>query len=496
MARILVIDDDAGLREVVGFILTEAGHEVLAAAGGEEGLRRCDQDQPDLVLTDIRMPPPDGMEVLRHLRESGRAAPPPVIVLTAFGDVGQAVEAMKAGAFSYLLKPFKRDELRLTVEKALRTRALETENRSLRGLLRARVERPAIVHASAAMARLLAQVRRVASTEAAVLVTGESGTGKELVARAVHDLSPRWDRPFVAVNCGAIPAQLMESELFGHARGAFTGATAAAAGRVRAAAGGTLFLDEIGELPLPLQPKLLRVLETRQVDPVGGPRPVPVDFRLVCATNRDLGADVAAGRFREDLYYRLAVLHLHVPPLRERPEDVPLLWEHFTRVHGGEGVATTPALAAQLRARAWPGNVRELLNLSLRLLLLRRGDVLDADDLRRAEPLGPLLDPGAAPLAAGAGARPPVQPPPVQPPPVQPPPAQPPPAGAPAPPPVAAPAPLLGPLPEEGISLVALERELIRLALAKHGGNKSKAAAYLGIPRHVLVYRLEKYGLG
>lgn len=503
MAKVLLIDDDAGLREVVAFILGEAGHEVLAAADGEEGLRRLAADRPDLVLTDIRMPGRDGLDVLQQVRAAGPDAPP-VIVLTAFGSVEQAVEAMKAGAFSYLLKPFKRDELRLTVEQALRGRELEAENRRLRDLLRQRRDALPIVYASAAMERVVEQVRRVAPVDVSVLVTGESGTGKELVARALHDLSPRWDRPFVAVNCGAIPAELMESELFGHARGAFTGAVGAATGRVRAAAGGTLFLDEIGELPLALQPKLLRVLETKQVDPVGGPRPVAVDFRLVAATNRDLAAQVRAGRFREDLYYRIAVLGVHVPPLRERPEDVPLLWAHFTQEHGGRDVATTPALLQRLRSRPWPGNVRELLNLNLRLLVMRRGDTLDVADLERAESVSGAVGafapgasaapepaaalgasaPGAAP-DAGAGPRdssgdgsrddgtsag----------------------AGPEASPGVAS---LVGPLPEGGLSLPDLERELIRRALAKFGGNRTKAAAYLGIPRHVLVYRLEKYGL-
>ena len=384
-----------------------------------------------------------------------------MIVLTAHGTVEQAVAAMHLGAFTYLLKPFGREELRLTVEQALHTRALETDNARLRRILQQRGGDGGMVHRSAAMAELLEQIRRAAPTDATVLITGESGTGKELVARACHDLSPRWDRPFVAVNCGAIPADLLESTLFGHVKGAFTGADRAAVGRIRAADGGTLFLDEIAELPLALQPKLLRVLETREVDPVGGDKPVPVDFRLVCATNRDLEAETAAGRFREDLLYRINVLRLVIPPLRERREDLDPLWEHFTRLHGGEHLATEPALLAALAARPWPGNVRELKNLNQRLVLMGRGDVLTAADLER-------LAPPAASMAA------------------------PPPAEGTAPSPGSLP---LGPLPEDGCSLIELEKELIRRALAMHRGNRSRTAVYLGIPRHVLVYRLDKYGL-
>jgi two-component system NtrC family response regulator len=448
MATVLLIDDDASLREVVGFVLREAGHEVRTAADGTEGLRLFAAEPPDLVLTDIRMPGADGMEVLRRVRETGRPPAPPVIVLTAYGTVEQAVAAMRAGAFTYLLKPFERDELRLTVEQALRTRALETDNRNLRRLLRERASSSPLVHVSPPMAELEDRIRRVAPADVAVLVSGESGTGKELVARALHDLSARWDRPFVTVDCGALPAELMESELFGHARGAFTGAAAAAAGRIRGADGGTLFLDEIGELPLPLQPKLLRTLETRTVQPVGDARPVPVDFRLVAATNRDLPAEVAAGRFREDLYYRLDVVRLLVPPRRERPEDVPLLWEHFTRLHGGEGVRSAPDLLERLAARPWRGNVRELKNLNQRLLVLRRGDVLSAADLVRLD------EEGTAPPAVGGE----------------------------------------GSLPDT-LTLPELERERIRRALARHGGNKSRAAVELGVPRHVLRYRLKKHGL-
>ena len=464
MARILLIDDENSLREVVKYILTDAGHEVLEAADGEEGVHLFETEAPDLVLTDIRMPGRDGMEILRHVRGHAEQPGVPVIIFTAYGTVEQAVSALQEGAFTYLLKPFNRDELALTVGQALHTRTLELENRNLRRLLRQRGAELPLIYASQAMEDLVAQVRQVAGSEATVLISGESGTGKELIARALHDLSPRWDKPFVAVNCGAIPTDLMESELFGHAKGAFTGAADDVKGRIRSAADGTLLLDEIGELPLALQPKLLRVLETKMVDPVGGPQSVAVDFRLICATNKDLTSEVQAGRFREDLYYRLEVVRLEVPPLRERPEDIPVLWQHFTRLNGGEGVRSDPQLLFRLTHFNWRGNVRELMNLNQRLVLMRRGDTLTEADLDRAvaakksgsdeasngedEVGGSVLDRF-----------------------------------------------LLGPLPEKNFSLPDVEKEIIRRALVKCGGNKSRTAAYLGLPRHVLVYRLEKYNL-
>jgi two-component system NtrC family response regulator len=412
-----------------------------------------------MVLTDIRMPGRDGMEVLRQIRGARKRPPVPVVILTAYGTVEQAVEAMKLGAHTYLLKPFNRDELALTVEQALRNQTLERDNRNLRRLLRQKSEELPVIFASEEMEQLIGQVRQVADTDVTVLITGESGTGKELIARAVHDLSQRWDKPFVAVNCSALPAELVESELFGHAKGAFTGADQPAAGRIRSSAGGTLFLDEIGELPLALQPKLLRVLETKMVDPVGGPEPVQVDFRLLCATNKNLKAEVDGGRFREDLFYRLEVLTLAVPPLRDRLADISLLWEHFTHLHGGEGVRSTPELLRRLERMPWRGNVRELKNLNQRLLLMRPGDRLTEADLEATLSRGILETEEFVPGTGAMGELP------------------------------------LGALPEEGFSLHDLEKEIIRRALAKFGGNKSRTASYLRIPRHVLVYRIEKYDL-
>ncbi len=462
MARILLIDDDISLREVVSFMLQEAGHEVLPAANGQAGLDRLNED-PDLVLTDIRMPGMDGMEVLKQIVEDAPAGAPPVIVLTAHGTVKQAVEAMRLGAFSYLLKPFARDELLLTVDQALHTSDLERDNARLRRLLKEKATLdPGLVYRSGSMTELMDQVQRIAVSDATVLITGESGTGKELVSRACHDLSARYDRPFVPVNCGAIPAELMESELFGHTKGAFTGASQASSGKIRLAQGGTLFLDEVAELPLALQPKLLRVLETHQVDPVGGNQPIDVDFRLVCATNRNLESEVAEGRFREDLYYRLNVLHLNIPPLRERDEDIGYLWDHFTLMHGGTGVITTKELRVKLEQKPWRGNVRELKNINQRLVLMRKTDTLEVADLHRLAPQSGTISPAVqgTNINAEKGRLP------------------------------------LGPLPAEGLSLVEMEKEIIRRALVICGGNRSKTALFLSIPRHVLIYRLEKYQLG
>lgn len=452
MAQVLLIDDDRNLREVVGFILREAGHTVSEAGSADEGLARCEREPFDLVMTDMKMPGRDGMDVLRAVLPSGV----PVIVLTAHGTVSQAVQAIQLGAASYLLKPFERAELLVSVDKALAESALRRDNANLRDLLRRRQADGGLVYRSSAMAKTIDATRRAAASDAPILITGESGTGKELFARLIHETSPRWEAPLITLNCSAFSGELMASELFGHVRGAFTGADRDHEGRIRAAHDGTLFLDEIGEIPLALQPRLLRALEQRQIDPVGGTGPVDVDFRLVCATNRDLVAAARNGAFREDLYYRVAIVVLHLPPLRERREDIAPLWDHFTRLHGGDEVRTNPSLVAELEARAWPGNVRELRNLNQRLVVLRQDDLLDLAGLRRIEQASSQAS------AAQAIAR-------------------------------AEDLPLLGPLPPEGVDLPALERELIQRTLARFGGNKTQAAAYLNIPRHVLVYRLKKY---
>ncbi|HEY3490543.1 MAG TPA: sigma-54 dependent transcriptional regulator [Candidatus Deferrimicrobiaceae bacterium] len=450
--RILFIDDDLAGREVALFNLRKAGYEVRAAADGSEGLAAFSPESFDLVVTDLKMPGVTGLEVLRAVR--GRAPEVPVLVITAFGNVETAVEAMREGAYDFIGKPFHRDQLLLSVGKALERRRLTDEVRALR--IRASGVEREIVSASPAMARLIEMVDRVARSEATVLVTGESGTGKEAVARRIHVRSPRAQGPFVAVNCAAVPGELLESELFGHARGAFTGAVRSRPGRFRQAEKGTLFLDEVSEIPLPLQGKLLRALQEKMVDVVGSDVPVAVDVRIVAATNRDLEQQIREGAFREDLYYRLNVVALRVPPLRERPEDIPPLVEHFLAAFKAErDFSAPPAVLAELARRSWPGNVRELKNACERMAILCRGDELSLDDL-------PPLPSGA--LAAGA-----------------------------------AEAEAVGdewpPLPPGGLSLVDLETRVIERALRFNGGNITRTAAFLRVPRHVLVYRIEKHGI-
>ena len=439
--RILFIDDDRAGREVALFNLRKAGYEVTAASDGQEGLAAFSPEKFDLVVTDVKMPGLSGIDVLRRVRT--QSPDTPVLVITAFGNVETAVEAMKAGAYDFIGKPFHRDQLLLSVEKAFERQRLSAEVRDLR--IRAGGVEREIVSVSPAMKQVLSIADRVAVTEATILITGESGTGKEAVARRIHVRSRRPEGPFVAVNCAAIPGELLESELFGHARGAFTGAVRDRTGRFRQAASGTLFLDEVGEIPLALQAKLLRVLQERVVDVVGGDHPVPVDVRIVTATNRDLPERIREGTFREDLYYRLNVVGIRVPPLRERPEDIPPLVEYFMKELGaGREVTVPPAVMEELKSRPWPGNVRELKNACERMAILCGGAEISMEDL--------------PPAASRAGEEWP-------------------------------------PLPPEGLSLVDLEKKVIERVLRLKGGNITQAAAYLRIPRHILVYRIEKFGI-
>jgi len=446
---ILIIDDDTSLRRVLEYNLQEAGYAVATASSGEEGLARFDEVSPALVITDMKMPGMDGMQVLKAVK--GRSPETLVIMITAFGTVDIAVEAMKAGAYDYITKPFNRDELRLIVAKALQFSGLAVENRRLKDELTDRADFRSLVGSSAAMEKVFGVVRKVADTEASVLITGESGTGKELIARSIHAGSGRSAGPFVAINCAAIPRDLLESELFGHVKGAFTGAIKDKTGRFAQADGGTLFLDEVGELPLELQPKLLRALQERTIEPVGGTKEQKLDVRMVAATNLDIEKAMAEGVFREDLYYRLAVIPIHLPPLRQRRDDIPLLLRHFCIKHGAGAVTFDKQSLATLTGYAWPGNVRELENTVERLLILRNGDIITFDDLpdkiRNNSPA-----PGTAAHSGGVIN-----------------------------------------LPDEGYSLEQLEREVVVQSLERNGWNQTAAARFLRIPRHTLIYRMEKY---
>jgi two-component system NtrC family response regulator len=442
--KILIIDDDTSLRRVLEYNLQEEGYGVVAAANGGEGLACFDDLQPDLVITDLKMPGVSGFQVLKIIRE--KAPGLPVIVITAFGAVETAVEAMKLGAYDYITKPFNRDALRLTVRKALEMRGLSEENRRLRAELTDRAEFRNIIGVSRAMEQVFAVVRKVADTDATVLITGESGTGKELVAKAIHSLSSRRSAPFVAINCAAIPRDLLESELFGHVRGAFTGAVRDKQGKFQLAEGGTIFLDEVGDLPVELQPKLLRALQEREIEPVGGTGTRKLDVRVVAATNSDMTEACAAGRFREDLYYRLAVIEVALPPLRARSEDIPLLMKHFTGSFGAPAVAFDADALAAFQVYAWPGNVRELENTVERLMIMRNGDLITREDLPAKF--------GSEALVRGG---------------------------------------LIINLPAEGYPLEQLEREVVIEALERCGWNQTAAARFLSIPRHTLIYRMEKY---
>jgi two-component system NtrC family response regulator len=449
---ILIIDDDSSLRRVLEYNLLEVGYRVAVADCGEEGVRLFERVSPALVITDMKMPGMDGMAVLQRVKE--HSPDTLVIIMTAFGSVDIAVEAMKAGAYDYITKPFNRDALRLTVAKALQFSGMKVENRQLKHALAEGGGGRTMVGDSPPMEQVFAIVRKVADTEASVLISGESGTGKELVARAIHAGSSRSAGPFVAINCAAIPRDLLESELFGHVKGAFTGATRDKDGKFLRAEGGTLFLDEVGELPLELQPKLLRALQERVVEPVGGTGEQKLDVRIVAATNRDMDESMVAGTFREDLYYRLAVIPLQLPPLRQRRDDIPLLLHHFCARHGAGEVSFDRDSLQLLRAYSWPGNVRELENLVERLLIMRSGTTITVSDLPEKIRRG-----GTTPGVDGGGG-------------------------------------MVVNLPDDGYSLEQLEREVVVQALERNRWNQTAAARFLRIPRHTLIYRLEKYRIG
>jgi len=451
--RLLVADDEPHQREMLRSLLTRAGFEVEIAANGAEALASLERDRFDLLLTDQKMPEMDGLALL----EAARRLQPdlPVVLMTAFGSVSQAVAAMKQGAADYLTKPFERDELLLVLAKVLRQRRLEDEVEALRGVLQDRYRLGNVIGISPGIRAVFSLVERIAGADVPVLIRGESGTGKELVARAIHTQSARAAGPFVALNCAAIPETLLESEFFGHERGAFTGAVRSHAGRFEQAQGGTLFLDEIGAMRIDLQAKLLRALQEKEIQRLGAASPVAVDVRILAATGENLEEAIRRRSFRDDLFYRLNVVPIHLPPLRDRVEDIPLLVDHFldeaAAKFGRERPALAPEVLDLLQTHAWPGNVRELLNCVERMVLLARGPRLTPEDLP-ADVRGI----AAAPPGEGNGG-------------IE--------------------------LPAGGVRLADLERDLILQALRRTRGNLAPAAKLLGISYKTLQYRVRKFGL-
>jgi DNA-binding NtrC family response regulator len=444
---VLLIDDDDSLRRIIEFTLTEAGFLVKSAKSGEEGVQLFKKHAFDAVVTDITMPGMSGIEVLLDIH--GRDRNLPVIIITAYGTIESAVSAMKQGAFDYITKPFNRDELLITLNTALRMRRIEKENAELRAEIKDRYRFDGIIGISEKIRKVLEMAGRVAESDATVLIIGESGTGKELVAKGIHFNSPRAEGRYVAVNCAALPEHLIESELFGYMKGSFTGAIKDKEGKFELADGGTLFLDEISELRIDLQAKILRALQEREVDRVGGTTPRPVDVRVIAATNKDIDRAVRMGSFREDLYYRLSVIILRMPPLRERKDDIPLLVRHFLKKYNmTANVHMNDEAFSTLLSYGWPGNIRELESVIERASVLRRTDVITLAELpeKLAKQGGGVED-------------------------------------------------IILNLPEDGLSLKDLERSLITKALDKFYGNQTRAAAYLGITRPTLIYRMEKYGM-
>jgi DNA-binding NtrC family response regulator len=447
---VLVVDDDQSLRRVMEMQLEDLGCEVLTAASGQEALEILSTNAVAVVLTDLKMPGISGLDLVRTVKKHYPGSL--TLVITAYGTIETAVAAMRDGAYDYLTKPLNDAQLAAVLKRALEHRRLLDEVQQLRTALDAKYGFESIIGHSAKLMHVLDLASRAAQSGTTILIRGETGTGKELLAKAIHRNSSRKDQPFVTINCGAIPKDLLESELFGYCKGSFTGAGANKPGKVEMADGGTLFLDEIGELPLELQVKVLRLIQEGQIDKVGATRPVEIDIRIIAATHRNLHAMIEDGTFRQDLYYRLAVITLELPPLRERPDDIPELAQNlFVKIKARqhrENLMLPSNVLHYFAAYAWPGNVRELENAIERLVVLTRGEevaVADLPDFLRNE--RPVLD--ALQMA----------------------------------------------LPPHGISLEGVEKELIVRALAKFEGNQTQAARYLDISRRTLIYRMEKFGL-
>lgn len=449
MQRILIIDDEKNMRWVLERGLKSLGYQIQTAANGEEGIEAARTTEPDLVVLDLKMPGMDGMQTLKKLKEMYDQLP--IVMITAHGTMETAIEAMKCGAADYIIKPFDIEEMKMIIRKTLAVQDLVKEVGFLRSELNCKYNAQSIIGQSPLMQRVFDMVERVADSSATVLVYGESGTGKELVARAIHVNSSRRDKPYIQINCAALPETLLESELFGHEKGAFTGAIARRAGRFELAHQGTLFLDEIGEISQAMQAKLLRVLQEKTFERVGGVETLKVDVRIVAATNRNLQAAIETGAFREDLYYRLNVIPIKLPSLRERKEDIPLLVNHFLTKLDVKGRIreTSPEAMQALINYSWPGNVRELENVMERAIIIAHGDTITIDQVPndlcvKVQQVNQTI---------------------------------------------------ISDIPDEGISLEEVEKMLIIQALSKEGGNQTKAAQLLKISRHTLLYRMEKYGL-
>ncbi len=446
---VLVVDDDTAMQEMLVSMLEEQGLGPVAVGKADEALEKLRESDFDAVISDIRMPGKDGIAMVSELREIRPETP--VILMTAFGSVDSAVAAMKAGAFDYFTNPFKRDQVLVALERAFERRELESENRRLRRAVDQTASFGDLIGASPAMREIFALIRKVANNRSNVLITGESGTGKEVVARTLHFTGNRAERAFIPVNCTAIPEGLLESELFGHLRGSFTGAHTSRRGLFEEACGGTLLLDEIGDMGPGLQSKLLRVLQDGEIRPVGGTRPVSVAVRIIAATNKDLSKEIEAGRFRQDLFYRLNVIPIHIPPLRERKEDIPALVEAFLKKHcGGAARSVSPEAMRLFKERRWSGNARELENTIERALALSERRELQPDDLALVESHGQPEEARAEPMIRQAL--------------------------------------------EQELTLRQLEDRYLAAVLEQVGGNKVRAARILGINRRTLYRRSEGEG--
>jgi two-component system NtrC family response regulator len=443
---ILIADDDESLRRVIEYNLSNKGYRVLLANNGNEALNIFKSEDVDIVITDIKMEKVDGLELLEEIKRLKSNAL--VIMITAHGSIETAVKAMKLGAYDYITKPFNRDELQIIVEKAQNLQSLMSENIRLRQELADRFSLGNIIGASSKMKRIYDMVARVAKSDSTVLLQGESGTGKELIARAIHFNSSRAKKPFITVNCSAIPENLMESELFGHVKGAFTGAVKNKVGKFEAAEGGTIFLDEIGDIRKDLQVKLLRVLQEKSIDKVGSTQDINVDVRVIAATNILLETAIEEGKFREDLFYRISVIPILLPPLRERKDDIPLLVQHFMAKHGGKDCKMLSEVLDILNRYDWPGNVRELENIIERAIVLKKEDnVINPEDIPDHIKIKQLRSQMSLEI------------------------------------------------PDEGVKLEEVEKALIINALNKAGQNQTRAAELLNISRQTLIYRMQKYDI-